>query len=95
MKKQTFVNILVVGALLISMFWVWMPAAPLATAAPAQSSPDCGSDPAQVGCWLFSEGSGDTTADGSGNSNTGALVGNVSGNMWTADRFGNPGKALP
>ena len=54
----------------------------------------CGSDPTLVGCWLFSEGSGTTTADGSGNGNTGTLVGNVSNNMWVADRFGIPGKAL-
>ena len=33
---------------------------------PEAVSAPCGSDPAQVGCWLFSEGSGNTTADGSG-----------------------------
>ena len=54
----------------------------------------CGSDPTQVGCWLFNEGSGPTTADGSGNGNTGTLVGDASSTMWVADRFGNAGKAL-
>ena len=37
----------------------------------------CGSDPTQVGCWLFDEGSGTTTVDGSGNGNTGTLVGDA------------------
>ena len=50
----------------------------------------CGSDLTLVGCWLFSDGSGTTTADGSGNGNTGTLVGAT----WVADRFGNPAKAL-
>ncbi len=55
----------------------------------------CGSDPTQVGCWLFDEGTGPTTADGSGNGNTGTLVGDASpSTMWVADRFGNAGKAL-
>ena len=55
----------------------------------------CGSDPTQVGCWLFDEGTGTTTADGSGNGNTGTLVGDASpSTMWVADRFGNAGKAL-
>ncbi len=53
-------------------------------------SAPCGSDPSQVGCWQFSEGSGGTTADGSGNHNTGSLVGAA----WTTDRFGNTNQAL-
>ena len=61
--------------------------------APDEISASCGSDPTQVGCWLFSEGTGTTTADGSANGNTGTLVNN-DGTMWVADRFGNPGKAL-
>ncbi|MBK7513902.1 MAG: hypothetical protein IPI76_16845 [Chloracidobacterium sp.] len=55
----------------------------------------CGTDPNLVGCWQFSEGSGTTAADGSGNGNTGTLVGDTIPNpMWTADRFGNPSQAL-
>lgn len=60
-------------------------------ASPAAISAPCGNDPSQEGCWLFSEGSGTTTADGSGNGNTGTLVDNT---MWTTDRFGNAGSAL-
>ncbi len=69
------------------------PLQPIPPAARALADSVCGSDPAQVGCWQFSEGSGATTADGSGNGNAGTLVGD-DGTMWTVDRFGNVGKAL-
>ena len=55
------------------------------------SGPCESDDPDLVGCWLFDEGSGTTTADGSGEDNTGTLYDST---MWTADRFGNARRAL-
>jgi Concanavalin A-like lectin/glucanases superfamily len=49
----------------------------------------CPVDSTLKGCWLFEEGSGTSTADGSGNGNTGILVGAT----WVADRHGT-GTAL-
>jgi hypothetical protein len=77
---------------------VGMPNPGKANAQPAvpedTADPSCGTDPALVGCWLFNEGTGAATVDGSSNTNNGTLVGNVSDNMWVPDRFGYAGKAL-
>ncbi|WP_051533695.1 GLUG motif-containing protein [Desulfitibacter alkalitolerans] len=43
-----------------------------------------------LGHWLFDEGTGTAANDSSGNGNHGTLEGAV----WTADRFGNDGRAL-
>ena len=73
-----------------------VPAPEAAPAAPLADNPACGSDPALVGCWQFSEGSGTTTADGSGKGNTGTLVAGTgtTASLWAVDRFGNPGMAV-
>ena len=53
-------------------------------ALPGEINSICPVDTALKGCWLFEEGSGTTTNDGSGNGNTGILVGAT----WVADRHG-------
>lgn len=42
-------------------------------------------DPDLFAAWFFSEGSGDSVQDSSGNGFTGSLVGNVADNMWDDD----------
>src|SRR5262249_7954581 len=49
------------------------------------TAPCAHSDTGPVGWWKFDEGSGTTSADASGNSNTASLVG---GPTWTAGRVG-------
>ena len=63
---------------MVRAYLCWMMAASFLVAAPAYS--------AQVGVWSFEEGSGTTTADGSGNGNLGILSG---GPLWIAGPTGN------
>jgi Concanavalin A-like lectin/glucanases superfamily len=67
------------------------PAPPTSTAAPTNTPANTATPIASlaqgvVGYWPFDEGSGSTTADVSGNGNTGTLLG---GTSWTAGRFGS------
>ncbi len=95
--KSKSLNRILVFILILASVGIRIPggspaaAAPVEPLAPDAVSPPCGSDLTQVGCWLFEEGSGTSTADGSGNGNTGTLFDST---MWTTDRFGNAVKAL-
>ena len=88
---QTGLALFVIAALLLAGASTGSPQTAQAAPQGPLTSGLCGSDASLVGCWLFDEGSGTTTADGSGNGNIGTLV---MAHTWVADRSRNAGKAL-